>query len=119
MKQILERNRLITTLKKLAGWISPRLLLLISLVSVLYYIVGPSRGYFQSDCTDTIYWAKATVDAGRLLNPDFGYDALLPFGANLWLIPMVSLGTKHSLYISRQLFLRWFIVRRFHSGEKT
>ena len=104
MKQILERNRLITTLKKLAGWISPRLLLLISLVSVLYYIVGPSRGYFQSDCTDTIYWAKATVDAGRLLNPDFGDAVLLPFGANLWLMPMVSIwGMTFSVHIAGML----------------
>lgn len=104
MKRVPERNRLIASLKKQAGWIVPGLLLLFSLGSVLYYIAGPSRGYFHSDCTDSIYWAKAAVDAGRLLNPDFGYAALLPFGANLWLIPMVSIwGMTFPVHIAGML----------------
>ena len=57
----------------------------------VYYIVGPSRGFFQSDCTDTLYWAQSTIDAGRVFNPDFTYAALLPFGANLWYIPLIGL----------------------------
>jgi hypothetical protein len=64
---------------------------LIALGSIPYFILGPARGFFHADCTDTIYWAEAAVESGRLLNPDFGYAALLPFGANLWLIPLVRL----------------------------
>jgi len=38
-----------------------------------------------------MYWAKASVDAGKLVNEDFKYAALLPFGGNLIFQPFVAM----------------------------
>lgn len=67
-------------------------LLLLSWLILLLYIWGPSVYVMHSDSTDTILWAKAAAEAGRSFNPDFTYAALLPFGANLWYVPLVMLG---------------------------
>ena len=50
----IKRNRelLVTSLGILAA--------LISLATVIYYIIGPAKGFFHSDCTDTLYWAEAS-----------------------------------------------------------
>ncbi len=64
---------------------------LISLAAVLYYTIWPAEGYLHSDCTDTIFWAQASVDAGAVFNPDFNYAALLPFSAGLWLVPLIKI----------------------------
>ncbi|MBR2731147.1 MAG: hypothetical protein IKD72_04075 [Clostridia bacterium] len=63
---------------------------LVALGAVFYYIVYPSQAYFHSDCTDTILWAKASVDAKALFNPDFSYAAMLPFGGVMLMIPFVA-----------------------------
>lgn len=60
-----------------------------SLSQIIYYITGPAEGYFHSDCTDSLYWAEAAVDAGAVFNPDFEYAGLLPFGAQVWLVPLI------------------------------
>lgn len=65
--------------------------LIVALCSVFYYIVGPAAGYFHADSADSIVWAKVAADAGRTFDPDFKYAALLPFGANLWMTPLVAL----------------------------
>ena len=59
----------------------PPVLLVVALGLVAYYIICPAKGEFHADCTDTIYWAKATFDSGKLISPDFSYACLLPFGA--------------------------------------
>ena len=64
---------------------------IISLACVLYYTIWPAEGYFHSDCTDTIYWAQASIDGGVVFNPDFVYAALLPFSASIWLIPLIKI----------------------------
>ncbi len=64
---------------------------ILALAAVLYYTIWPAEGYFHSDCTDTIYWAQASVDGGSVFNSDFGYAALLPFGASVWLIPLINM----------------------------
>ncbi len=64
---------------------------ILSLAAVLYYTIWPAEGYFQSDCTDTIMWAQATVDGGSVFNPDFYYAALLPFSAPIWLVPLIKI----------------------------
>lgn len=64
---------------------------ILSLAAVLYYTIWPAEGYFHSDCTDTIYWAQASVDGGAVFNPDFCYAALLPFSASVWLIPLIKI----------------------------
>jgi hypothetical protein len=68
--------------------------------SILYFIVGPARGYFHSDCADSIYWANASVESGLPLSRDFSYAAILPFGSNLWLIPLVAMfGLKYATHV--------------------
>lgn len=75
-------------------WLSELLLavplFLLALGILLYYIIGPSRGFFHSDCADSILWANATVESGKILSEDFHYAALLPFGASLWMVPAVA-----------------------------
>ncbi|NCC84431.1 MAG: hypothetical protein EOM03_09940 [Clostridia bacterium] len=66
--------------------------LLVVLAILVFYIWWPSRGYFHADNTDTILWAQSSLEAGRVFNPDFHYAALLPFGANLWYVPLVAVG---------------------------
>ncbi|MBN1892569.1 MAG: hypothetical protein JW780_07295 [Clostridiales bacterium] len=66
-------------------------LLFVALGSIIYYIIGPARGYFHSDCTDSIFWAYTSVESGWPINPDFGYAGILPFGSSLWLIPLVGI----------------------------
>jgi hypothetical protein len=63
----------------------------VSLSQVIYYITGPAEGYFHSDCADTLYWAEAAFDAGAVFNPNFDYAGLLPFSAQIWLVPLISL----------------------------
>lgn len=58
---------------------------------VLYYVVEIAKGYYHSDCTDTIMWAQAACDAGGLVNEDFGYAGLLPLGGQLFMMPFVAL----------------------------
>lgn len=75
-------------------WLSELLLavplFLLALGILLYYIIGPSRRFFHSDCADSILWANATVESGKILSEDFHYAALLPFGASLWMVPAVA-----------------------------
>lgn len=79
----------------------PLLLLLLAVATVVYYILFPARGEFHSDCTDTIYWAKASYDSGKILSPDFYYACLLPFGGSLLMlifIPFFGVSmTTHTL----------------------
>lgn len=65
-------------------------LFLLSLGVILYYIIGPSEGYFHSDCTDSILWANAALESGTILSEDFYYAAILPFGSFLWMVPLVA-----------------------------
>lgn len=58
---------------------------------VLYYIFCISRGYYHADCTDTITWAEATLDSGSLMNQEFYYACLLPFGGQLLMVPFVAI----------------------------
>lgn len=50
-----------------------------SFLLVLYYVIFVAKGYYHSDCTDTIMWAEASLDAKALMNEDFAYACLLPF----------------------------------------
>jgi len=59
--------------------------------TVLYYVIGPSQGYFHSDCTDSMFWALASYDSGKVVSPDYNYAAILPFGASVWYIPLIAM----------------------------
>ncbi len=58
---------------------------------IMYYIIVVSRGEYHSDCTDTITWAEAVIDGKALINPDFKYACLLPFGGQLLMAPFVAI----------------------------
>lgn len=60
-------------------------------IFVIYYIFAISRGEYHSDCTDTITWAEAVIDGKALINPDFKYACLLPFGGQLLMVPFVAI----------------------------
>ncbi len=64
-------------------------LALLALGLALYYIYGPGEGYFHSDCTDSILWANASVEAGKTFDENFKYAALLPFSSGIWLVPLI------------------------------
>ncbi len=78
-KQILQKR------DQLFQVIWPILLLLSSIAIVMYYIFFPAKGEFHSDCTDTLYWAEAAMQGKGLINPDFTYAALMPFGGNIFM----------------------------------
>lgn len=58
---------------------------------VLYYIIFISKGFYHGDCSDTIMWAEAMLEGNTIMNPDFRYAALLPFGGNLIMAPFVAI----------------------------
>lgn len=58
---------------------------------IIFYVIFIAKGYYHADCTDTIMWAQASYDAGALMNPDFAYAGLMPFGGNLIMFPFVAL----------------------------
>ncbi len=58
---------------------------------ILYYIIGPSEWYMTSDCTDSLLWAQATFESGKLVSEDFYYAAVIPFGGNLIFLPFIAL----------------------------
>ncbi len=61
------------------------------IIGLAYYIIFPARGFFHSDSTDTIMWAKAMFDAKWIFNSDFNYAAYLPFGGSLLMLPFIPI----------------------------
>ena len=64
---------------------------IVGLGLILYYILFVSSGYYHADCTDTIMWAEAALEGNGLMNPDFGYACLMPFGGELLMMPFVAI----------------------------
>ncbi len=106
-------------LRKLVQWLSFALALA-AIGSVLYFIIGPARGYFHSDCADSIYWANASVESGLPLSRDFSYAAILPFGANLWLIPLVAIfGVRYAVHTAGMIiFAGLYIAALFFIASR-
>ncbi len=74
-------------------WVKLVMTLLILSVGVgaaLYYIVGPSQFYMTGDSTDSLRWAQASFESGKLISEDFSYAAILPFGGNLIFLPFIA-----------------------------
>lgn len=66
-------------------------LIIISGISTVFsYSVGHNF-YDGFDYLEDIYWAKATLLSGKLVNPDYNYVYIVPFGPNLLMAPFVSL----------------------------
>lgn len=102
-------------------WISALsvVLAILSFGICLYYVVCLSKGDFHSDCTDSLYWANATVESGKVFDENFRYAAMLPFSASLWFIPIIKLFgvTMRAQIIGMSVFLVlfttaiWFMCR--------
>lgn len=45
---------------------------------------------FDADVAENVIWAQAAIESGKLVNPDFYYTHLLPFGGQLIFIPVVQ-----------------------------
>ena len=58
---------------------------------VIFYIIFVSRGYYHMDCTDTILWAQAMLDGKTIVNPEFNYAGIIPFGGQLIMLPFVAI----------------------------
>lgn len=66
-------------------------LLIVAFITVIYYMLGPSEGYIQSDCVDTLTWANATVESGEFFSSTFCYPYLLPFGSTFLFYPFAAI----------------------------
>lgn len=84
--------------------------MVVSLLTVIYYMLGPSEGYLHSDCVDTMTWAGATVDSGKLFSETFYYPYLLPFGSTFLFYPFVKVFgfTMFAYRLSMLVFLGLF-----------
>ncbi len=60
--------------------------------SILAYLWGDLFiSEFQSDIADTLLWAEASAQSHSLINPDFFYPYVIPFGGNLLLVPFLAI----------------------------
>lgn len=83
-----------TERKPLPLWASALIvaaILAVGVIPVVYYILGPARGYMTSDTTDSILWAYRAYTSGKAADPNFYYAAILPFGGNQIYFPFVAL----------------------------
>lgn len=78
--------------------------------AVAYFIWFASDAYYSADCADTFYWAIASIDSGKIFNPDFYYGGVYPFGGSLffflayWIFGVSMVGAKFGMF----LFLIFF-----------
>lgn len=63
---------------------------ILAVSAAVYYILGPAEGYFHADCSDSLYWANASLESGSVFDKTYNYAALLPFSANLWMTPLIA-----------------------------
>ncbi len=82
----------LVNLKKLPlSLVASLILFVASFATVIYYICCPSVGFWHSDCTDSLYWANATVESGMVIADNYRYAAILPFSSNVWMIPLIKM----------------------------
>ncbi|SEH40574.1 hypothetical protein SAMN02910265_00429 [Ruminococcus flavefaciens] len=62
-----------------------------AVMAAVYYIVFAARYEFHADCTDTILWANASVESGKLYDPSFTYACFLPFSTSTLMIPLIKI----------------------------
>ncbi len=91
-------------------------LILTALFSVAYFIIYPSKGFYHADCYDTLYWANATYESGKIFSEHFHYSALLPFGAQLWMVPLIAIFgmTMKTQLIGMLIFMLVFALSIFY-----
>ncbi len=86
-----QANKVLNLIIEKRGLIFPLLFFMISIISLLYYIIKLSPQYFHADCTDTILWGEAAYNTKSLLSKDFFYACKLPFGGQLLMIPFIGM----------------------------
>lgn len=57
----------------------------------IYFVFYLSRGSFNSDCADSLYWAQASYVSKSFFNPDFIYACTLPFGGQWFFFPFIGI----------------------------
>ena len=82
-----KKKKISLSLSSVFSW----LFFLAAFLSVTYYIFFPGQGFFHSDCTDTLLWANATYESGKLISDTFSYAAILPMGGSLLMLPWIPL----------------------------
>ncbi len=45
---------------------------------------------FDSDVAENVLWAQASIESGKLIDPDYIYTQMQPFGGNIVFIPVVK-----------------------------
>lgn len=82
---------------------------------LIYYISGPALAFFHADCSDSLLWAQITVESGEILSEDFHYAGILPFGAPIWMVPVLKLFgyTMTSQIISMSIFAIVFVLSAY------
>ena len=78
-------------LQKFSGTLAAAALFAVACGIVAYFILFPAPGYYHSDWSDTLYWAQASYQSGRLFDPSFSYAAMLPFGGVLFFLPYLPI----------------------------
>lgn len=88
------------------------ILMYLMFMVIAYYIFVPGKIEYHSDSTDTLMWATATFESGKLVNPDFNYACILPFGGNLlMLLFMPFFGVSYTTHcLGMLLFVILFMV---------
>ncbi|MCR4794192.1 MAG: hypothetical protein K5898_03295 [Ruminococcus sp.] len=59
--------------------------------AAVYYIIYAGKYEFHADCTDTIMWANASLESGKLYDPSFAYACFLPFSTSTIMIPLIKI----------------------------
>lgn len=57
---------------------------------MFYYTAALSKNFVNTDIFDTLLWAKASYESGKIIAPDFYYSAFLPFGGSLLMLPFIK-----------------------------
>ena len=77
--------------RTIATAIITTLIILFGLLTVIYYISGPAKGYMTSDTTDSLEWAEEYRQSGSLVSDEYHYAAILPFGGNQIFLPFLAM----------------------------
>ena len=88
------------------------LILVLTIGLVIGYIAGPSLYAIHSDCTDSLLWSQITLETGNVLDENFRYAAILPFGASLWMVPILGIFgyTVTAHIVSMSVFAILFVL---------
>lgn len=83
---------------------------------LVFYVLGPALATLHSDYTDSLLWANATAESGRVLDPKFNYAAILPFGGALWMVPILKIfGYGRTAYVlSMLVFIPLFMGAAYY-----